>query len=118
VQWNCFIQKVADKKYELHLIAIIRPGWHIYSSYQSPDSKSIPTNIKITTNPLLSFPGKPMEKGCLRKDYQYKGSVDFVRKVSVRANEKTEITGSIEFIACTDDRCLPAETINFRLPLN
>lgn len=127
VKWNCYTKKIADKKYELHLIAVIQPGWHIYSSFQPQGSIGLPTSIKIVSNPLLIFPGKPQEKGQLRKvkndmldteEHQYAGSVDFIRVVNVKVNVKTEVTGSIEFMACTDERCLPPETFTFRLPIN
>ena len=127
VKWNFFTKKVADKKYELHLIAVIEPGWHIYSTNQPEDAIGLPTSINITTNPLLLFPGKPKEKGQLQKvknkemnteEHQYTGSVDFVREVNLKANVRTEIAGSIEFMACTNERCLPPETINFRVPIH
>jgi hypothetical protein len=126
VKWNFFAKKIADKQYELHLIATIKSGWHIYSSNQPKTSIGLPTSIKVTNNPLLNFPGKLREKGTLHKvkneelgtiEYQYSEEVDFVRLVNVKVNAKTNITGSIEFMACTDERCLPPETVTFRLPL-
>lgn len=126
VKWNFFTKKIGDKKYELHLIAVIEPGWHIYSSNQPEAAIGLPTSINITTNPLLLFPTKPKEKGQLQKvknkelnteEHQYTGSVDFVRDVNLKANVRTEIAGSIEFMACTNERCLPPETISFRVQL-
>lgn len=110
VKWNIFIKKVAVKKYELHLIAVMDAGWHIHSS----------SNIKLLTNPLLIF-RTPREKShypqAKNKEHQYRGSVDFVWDVSLTVNTKTDIAGSIEYMACTDEHCLPAETIAFRIPV-
>jgi hypothetical protein len=126
VKWNFFAKKIADKQYELHLIATIHPGWHIYSSKQPETAIGLPTSIKVTSNPLLLL-GKPIEKGTLLKvsneelgtiEHQYAGTVDFMRLVKVKVNAKTNITGTVEFMACTDERCLPPETVTFRLPLN
>jgi hypothetical protein len=126
VKWNFVAKKIADKKYELHMMATIAPGWHIYSSNQPKDAIGMPTSIKIITNPLLVFPGNPEERGTLEKvkneeleteEHQYSEKVDFVQLVNVKANVKTNIAGSIEFMACTNERCLPPETINFRLML-
>lgn len=126
VKWNFFAKKIADRQYELHLIAMIDPGWHIYSSQQPKEAIGLPTTIKITANPLLTLPGKFEEKGNLIKainkefeteEHQYLQKVDFVRLVHVKGNAVTNVNGSIEFMACTDERCLPPQTVSFRLPL-
>src|SRR5689334_18374758 len=96
VRWNCFAKKLADRKYELHLIADIDSGWHIYTSFPQRNPVCPHTNIKIFSNPLLLFPACPQEKGNLLKNY-YSRSVDFIREVNLSANTKTEIAGSIEF---------------------
>jgi DsbC/DsbD-like thiol-disulfide interchange protein len=126
VRWNYFTKKISDKVYEVHLKASINNGWHIYAQQQPKEGIGLPTTVKFTSNPLLSFKGNPQEKGKLEKvkneevgmeNHQYENEVDFVQLVSVKANVKTNITGSIEFMACTEERCLPPETVSFSLQL-
>jgi thiol:disulfide interchange protein DsbD len=83
--------------------------------------------VKFITNPLLSFKGKPREIGKLEKvkneeldmeNHQYKNEVDFVQLITVKSNVKTNVAGSIEFMACTDERCLPPAIQKFNLVLN
>ena len=126
VRWNYSAKKVSDKVYEVHLKASINTGWHIYAQQQPKEGIGLPTTVKFTSNPLLSFKGNPLEKGKLEKirneevgmeNHQYENEVDFVQLVSVKANVKTNIKGSIEFMACTEERCLPPATVSFSLQL-
>jgi thiol:disulfide interchange protein DsbD len=126
VRWNYSVKKISDKLYEVHLKAVINDGWHIYSQEQPKDAIGLPTTVKFTANPLLSLKGNLQEKGKLEKvknedlgmeNHQYQNEVEFVQVVAMKANVKTNITGNIEFMACTDERCLPSETISFSLQL-
>ena len=126
VSWAYSAKKISDKIYEVHLKATLNQGWHIYAQKQPSGGIGLPTTVKFTSNPLLVFKGKPQEKGKLEKvvneeigmeNHQYEKEVDFVQVVTVKANVKTNITGSIEFMACTEEHCLPPETVSFSLPL-
>ena len=111
--------------YEIHLLAYIESGWHIYSSKQPVDAIGLPTTVQFASNPFISL-NKMKEEGKLEKvknevleteDWRYKDLVDFIQVVKLKRNIKTEVSGSIEFMACTDHRCLPPETVSFRLRL-
>ena len=126
VSWSYSAKKVSDKVYEVHLKASINNGWHIYAQQQPKEGIGLPTSVKFISNPLLSLKGNPLEKGKLEKvkneevgmeNHQYENEVDFVQLVSVKANVKTNIKGSIEFMACTEERCLPPATVSFSLQL-
>ena len=126
VSWNYFAKKISDKVYEVHLKATMNDGWHIYSQKQPKDAIGLPTTVKFTANPLLSLKGNPQEKGKLEKvkneeigmeNHQYENEVEFVQLVAIKANVKTNITGSVQFMACTEERCLPPETVSFSLQL-
>jgi len=127
VSWNYTQKKIGDKVYEVHLTATIEKGWHIYSQHQSKDAIALPTSVKFNSNPLVSLKGKVDEKGKLEKmrdevmqieNSQYENQVDFVQLVNLKANVKTNVSGEIEFMVCTNERCLPAKKINFSVALN
>ncbi len=46
---------------------------------------------------------------------QYSGKVDFVQVVKLKANVKTNLTGSVEYQTCDDKKCLPPKTVNFSI---
>lgn len=126
VNWTFTAKKVSDKVYDIHLTATIQPTWHLYSQTQPDDAIANPTGITFNPNPLLVLEGKAKEVGKLEKFHdeklqlsanQYSDKVDFVQRVKLKANAKTNISGSVEFQTCDDKRCLPPKTINFSVAI-
>jgi len=122
VSWSFTSKKIADKTYEIHLTATMQSGWHLYSQVQPDDAIAIPTGFKINNNPLMSLEGKIKEVGKMEKFHdaklevsanQYADKVDFVQVVKLKANVKTNLTGSVEYQTCDDKKCLPPKTVNF-----
>ncbi len=122
VTWSFSAVKVSDKVYEIHMKANIQSGWHLYSQTQPDDAIAQPTEITVNANPLFTREGKIKEVGKmeLMKDAalgisanQYSTTVDFVQKVKMKGNVKTNFTGSVEFQTCDDKKCLPPKKVNF-----
>ncbi|HVZ56809.1 MAG TPA: protein-disulfide reductase DsbD domain-containing protein [Chitinophagaceae bacterium] len=127
VSWSFTARKIADKTYEVHLTATIQSGWHLYSQTQPGDAIAIPTGISLNKNPLLTVEGKIREMGKLEKFHdaklgisanQYSGKVDFVQVVKMKAQAKTNLSGSIEYQTCDDKKCLPPKTVSFSVPIS
>lgn len=125
VQWKFESKKLADKKYEVRLIATVKSPWHIYST-TTPDGGPLPTKINFTKNPLTAFDGKIKEEGKLETHFEevfdvntefYNSKVEFVQLVKLKGNAKTNLTGTIEFMACNDRECLPPKSIPFSVAL-
>jgi thiol:disulfide interchange protein DsbD len=126
VMWTFSSKKIADKTYEIHLTANIQPGWHLFSQIQPADAISIPTAIAFNKNPLVMLDGKTAETGKMEvysdkrlgiSAHQYANNVDFVQKVKLKTGAKTNISGTVEFQTCDDKKCLPAQKLDFNLPL-
>jgi hypothetical protein len=127
VTWTFTSKKTGDKEYEVQMIASIQSGWHLYSQSQPDDAIAQPTAIKFNKNPLVNAEGKVKEVGKLEKykdkdldvtNHQYSNKVVFVQKVKVKGKAKTNVTGSLEFQTCNDEKCLPPKTVNFSIALN
>lgn len=123
VKWTYTAKKVADKTYEIHLTASMNGNWHIYSQNVGVDGP-IPTNIVFSKNPLVVVDGKPKEVGKMIKKKEevwggvvnyYEKTVNFVQKVKIKGDVKTNMTGKIEFMVCDDSQCLPPSEINFEV---
>jgi len=93
VSWSFNSKKVSEKTYEVHLVANIQSGWHLYSQEQPSDAIAIPTSVTINNNPLLKLDGKVKEVGSLEKfedknlgisAHQYSNKVDFVQLVKIK----------------------------------
>jgi hypothetical protein len=126
VQWNCISKKIAEKAYELHITATMDAGWHIYSQTQPEDAMVFPSKIQFVINPLVRLRGNPKEIGRMDvyenkelgiKAYQYATKVEFVQIIQLKANVKTNVNGTISFMACTNEQCLPATSVPFLIRL-
>ncbi len=126
VVWSFNAKKVADKTYEIHLVATIQNGWHLYSQTQPADAINVPTEITFGKNPLLKLDGKTKESGKMEvftdkklgiSANQYKDKVEFIQKIKVRSNVKTNVVGSVEFQTCDDKKCLPPKKLDFSVAL-
>jgi thiol:disulfide interchange protein DsbD len=125
VDWKFESKKLADKKYEVKLIATVKNPWHIYSTTQ-PEGGPLPTKITFTKNPLVSPDGNIKEVGKLEKHYEevfeidtkfFSEKVEFVQVINVKGNAKTNVSGTVEFMACTNEQCLPPQSVPFTVAL-
>ena len=125
VEWSATSKKISDKTYEVHIIATIDNGWHIYSQ-TTPDGGPIATSITFTKNPLVVVEGKAKEVGKLEQHNeplfgvdvkQFSKTVDFVQLVKLKAPVKTSLNVAVEFMVCNDKQCLPPSTRKFSVAL-
>jgi DsbC/DsbD-like thiol-disulfide interchange protein len=126
VKWSYTATKLAAGLFEVHLTAAIQPGWHVYAQQQPDDAIALPTSVQFTKNPLLLMQGSLKEVGEKEqyKDadlgitaFQYEEKVDFVQQVKLKVRGKTNLSGSITYQACTNEKCLPPATTNFSINL-
>ncbi len=126
VNWSYTAKKTSDKTYEVHITATIQSGWHLYSQSQPDDAIAEPTKIIFSKNPLLKMDGNIREEGKLEKFHdakldlsanQYSSKVDFIQTVKMKASAKTNVSGSVRFQTCNDERCLPPRTVTFSIAL-
>ena len=127
VSWSFTSKNLGNNVFEVHAIATIQPGWHLYSQNQPEDAIAQPTVFNFNKNPLALLDGKVMEVGKLEKyrdekldisANQYSHKVDFIQKVKLKGKVKTNITGKLEYQTCDDQKCLPPKTVNFTISLS
>ena len=125
IKWTFSAKKIADQTYELTMSADVQSPWHIYSQ-DTPDGGPLPTKITFNNNPLIKVEGTPKELGILKEKNEevfkvkvkyFKGNADFTQIVKLKSNVKTSISGTIEFMACNDEQCLPPNTVSFKVSL-
>ncbi len=124
--WSFVAKKAADKTYEIHCRVEINPPWHTYSQF-TPEGGPVPTKFEFSKNPLYTLAGPVKELGKLQTRHEevfavdvkyFDGKVDFVQRVKLKGNAKTNFSGSVEFMVCNDVQCLPPTTEKFTLALN
>ena len=126
LNWSYSAKKIADNKYEVHLVATPPAGWHIYSQL-TPEGGPVPTSFKFNNNALLDLKGKVTEKGKLITYYDknfkvdvkyFEGKADFIQVVTIKGKVKTNLSGEVESMICNDRVCLPPTVEKFNVALN
>lgn len=125
VKWSYTAKKIADKTYEVHISAAIDPGWHVYTLDHKADI-GVATSVKFAKNPLAAPSGTIQAKGkpVSLKDPStgemvkfYTNSIDLVQVYKLKTAVPTKITGTLEYMTCDDERCLPPASKPFTIAL-
>jgi len=125
VTWTYAAKKLADKKYEVRMTAVIQGNYHLYAQ-QAGVEGPVPTTISFSPNPLLTLDGKPSEQGkkITKMEEAWDGKVNFYEKtvtfvqiVNAKSKAKTSLNGKIEFMVCNDELCLPPSEVSFKIPI-
>ena len=126
VKWTYTAKKIKGDVYELQMIALLEPKWHIYSQDISGDGP-VPTSFVFDKNPLVKPDGKVKEMGKLEKEYDknfgmmlkyYGNKVAFVQKVKLKAAVATIAKGKITYMVCNDKKCLPPKDVPFSIRID
>lgn len=125
VNWKYEATKKNADTYEIVITALLESPWHIYSQ-NTGKGGPVPTNFTFKTNPLITRVGNVVENGKLKKVYDnnfktnvlfYSNTVAFVQTVKVKGNVKTNISGTVEYMVCDDEQCLPPTRKEFNIKL-
>jgi DsbC/DsbD-like thiol-disulfide interchange protein len=125
VKWAFTAKKIDGSRYEIHLTAALEKGWHIYSQ-NTPDDGPIPTSIHFKKNPLLTLQGRAKEMGKLEQHLeplfgvevkQFSNKVEWVQVVQLKKKVKTNLAGTVEFMVCNNQECLPPSSVPFSVAL-
>jgi hypothetical protein len=124
--WSFTATKTADKIYEIHCTMDVSSPWHTYSQF-TPDGGPVPTKFTFSKSPLYILEGTTKENGKMVTKHEavfgvdvkyFDGKVDFVQVIKLKASAKTNFTGSVTFMVCNDEQCLPPKTVPINLALN
>ena len=126
VKWTFGSKKVSDLGFEIRFTAQIQEGWHIYSQ-TTPEGGPYPTKIEFAKNPLIITEGKTREEGELELYFEkvfdvevhaYSNQVTFLQHVKIKSAIKTNLSGTIEYMACDNQRCTAPKKIPFQVRLD
>jgi thiol:disulfide interchange protein DsbD len=125
VSWKYEAKKISPLVYALTITATVERPWHIYSQ-NTGKGGPIPTKITFKANPLITVSGTAKEKGKLEKVFDenfktnvlyFADKVEFVQTVKLKSNVKTSVSGTVEYMVCDDQQCLPPTTKKFDIKL-
>ena len=124
VKWAYQAVKTGDKKYNVIITANVDAPWHIYSQFVKKGP--VPTTVQFAKNPLVVLSGSTKEVGNLEKKFDnnfgavigsFGGKVQFIQAVTLKVNTKTKLTGAIEYMVCSEERCLPPTKQSFEVDI-
>ncbi len=104
VKWEIRCEKISGKIYEIHFTPKVQDSWHIYSLGVS-DGMNVPTSFSFEDNPIVTLKGGVIEIGLQQ---------DFVQKIKMKKRTATVLKGTITFKACSNEQCLPPQTVEFK----
>ena len=125
VKWDFTVKKISKTESELVFTATMEAGWHVYSQHV-PEGGPIPTSFKLDKGMGFFTVGevtepKPVE--VMDKNFNmvvkyFSERVEFKQKVRVASDKPVEVKGTLEFMCCNDESCLPPAEVpfSFKLP--
>ncbi|MFC3198527.1 protein-disulfide reductase DsbD domain-containing protein [Parapedobacter deserti] len=119
VKWQFGAKKISDGEAVVFMKATIEDGWHIYSQHVE-EGGPIKTSFAFAPSADYALVGKPAEPKAKSKFEQAFGmdvayfdkEVVFQQKVKLKKGTTT-VRGTVEFMACDAERCLPPDEVEF-----
>lgn len=123
VKWSYAAKKLSPTEAMLYIKATIDKGWHIYSVNQK-DGGPQKTSFRFSVSKDYTLVGKIAEPKPIKKFEEvfgmdvmhFENSVVFTQKVKLNA-KSTVVKGMVEFMACTNEQCLPPAEVEFNIPI-
>ncbi len=124
VLWSYKAEKLADNQYAITISADIADGWYVYSQ-DLPQHGPVPTKINFEQNPNIVLQGKPLEMGNKKETFdpnfqmtvtKFSGRTLFIQKISVTTTVP-QVKGSLSYMTCNGQMCMPPRTVKFDVPL-
>jgi len=125
VSWTFTAKKINDTEYDLILTAQVEEGWYIYSQYLESEFGPIPTECNFEPHAGYELVGKTEERGDKKEGYdeifemnlvKFEQEVAFVQRIRLKGEVK-QVNGSVEFMTCDHERCLPPKLMEFSIVL-
>lgn len=123
VKWSYAAKRTSATTATIFIKANMEKGWHIYG-LSVPEGGPVKTTLTFTSGKAFQTTGqvtapKPVshfEKAFNMNVSYFENEVIFQQKVKLNESNPT-VTGTIEFMVCSDKQCLPPETTTFSIPV-
>ncbi|MFD0766497.1 protein-disulfide reductase DsbD N-terminal domain-containing protein [Mucilaginibacter lutimaris] len=124
VRWAYAAKKTSPTEAVVLIKATIDPGWHIYSQTVK-EGGPIKTSFTFAPSKEYVLVGKPVEPQPVIKYEKtfgmnvgyFENSVVFQQKIKLKSAKASAVKGKLEFMTCSDSRCLQPDEVEFSIPL-
>lgn len=123
VKWSYAAKKTSKTEAILYLKATIEDGWHLYSQNMA-DGGPVKTSFSFKPSKEYKLNGKTIEPKAITKFEKsfdmnvsyFEHSVIFQQRIKL-TTAKALVKGTLEFMVCNDEQCLPPENVEFSIPV-
>lgn len=125
VSWLWKAEKIGENEYVLTFTADIKNNWVIYSQYLESDEGPIPTAFFFEDNGAYALIGKVEESGHIKEEHDPVFDM-ILKKISGESYFKQRIKtigaveiikGTLTYMTCDNERCLPPRDVEFAVKL-
>jgi thiol:disulfide interchange protein DsbD len=125
VSWSIEAKAINNNEVEVLLHAEIQKQWHLYGT-DIGDNGPIPTSLHYNDSTQIAIltPFKETQPPKIKYDNNYEmnvplidGAGTFKQRIKIKTTT-TNISGYIEYMACSGSECLPPNTSDFTINLN
>lgn len=124
VKWSYAAKKISKTEAIVYIKATIDEGWHLYSQNMK-DGGPVKTTFAFPASKEYKLVGKTIEPKPITEfekafdmDVSYfEKTVMFEQKVAIQGNKPVTVKGSVEFMVCNDEQCLPPDEVTFTIPV-
>jgi DsbC/DsbD-like thiol-disulfide interchange protein len=121
VHWSYGSKKISKTEAIVFLKATIDDGWHVYSQHVK-EGGPVKTTFTFDKSPDYTVIGNTVEPAPITRNEKVFGmdvsffekSVIFQQKVKLTKGKAT-VKGTLEYMTCNDQKCLPPEDIEFNI---
>ena len=125
VKWKTSVKKISDKESVLIATANIEADWHLYSQ-EIPKGGPIPTLFSFTGDQRYLKKGNTQEgEGHTVDDDMFDMRIKyfdnkavFTQKIRLKTTEKFTINGTVEYMVCSGENCLPPKEVELTFKVN
>ncbi len=128
VEWSFSSTQLSENSFLLKVKAQIQKGWHVYASKQSTFEGPVPTKITFKPNTAQKLEGATVESGGKKTTANdaafgvsvtyFEDSLVYTQKVTSVNSPTPFIEGSLEYMVCNNEKCLPPDELPFTVPMD
>lgn len=123
ITWSYAAKKTSATEATIYLKAKLDEGWHLYSQYVR-EGGPVKTAFKFQPSKAYILIGETKEPKAITKlepvfmmEVSYfENAVIFKQKIKVKSKNLV-VKGSISFMVCDDQQCLPPQDVEFSIPV-
>ncbi len=124
VKWAYAGKRISKTEAMILIKATIDDGWHLYSQ-NTTEGGPVKTTITFTPNAKYKLLGKTIEPKAITKFEKafnmnvsyFEHSVVFQQKIKTNASGPLTVKGTVEYMTCNDQKCLPPDQLNFTVTI-